>query len=425
MLANSLKAGFGLMQSLELASRELAHPLATDIRRMLQDINVGMQTDEALTQFSYRSGSADLDIVVTAMLIQQSTGGNLAEILETVGHTMRERNRIRGEIKTLTTQQTMTGFIIAGLPLGDRAGDRSGSTPNTSSRSTRHCLARRCWQARPRWRPSAFSSSRKSWRLRSNRCWFYLAAALCSLPHRRARHGADPGEPTSHDARIAGVRGERVDFDFSGKNDGPESAKSRLFSPLATSLGGSLQRLLPVNFVQGIKHKLIMAGEPTTVAGFLLGSLASVATMAFFAVIIVMSGSFSGALTPIVAAFSLILGFFMPKVWLDNRIRARQKLILRSLPDAFDLVTTCVEAGLGLEAALGRVAEKIEGPFGDELMVMLHDVALGRFAAMPYVTSRIALVCRTSRPSSTLSFRRRPWVPALPPCYEYRRTRCA
>ncbi len=76
-----------------------------------------MQTDEALMQFSKRSGSADLDIVVTAMLIQHSTGGNLSEILETVGHTMRERNRIRGEIKTLTTQQTMTGFVIGGLPI--------------------------------------------------------------------------------------------------------------------------------------------------------------------------------------------------------------------------------------------------------------------------------------------------------------------
>lgn len=117
MIANSLKAGFGLMQSLELASRELAHPLATDIQRMLQDINIGMQTDEALANFGQRSGSADLDIVVTAMLIQQSTGGNLGEILETVGHTMRERNRIRGEIKTLTMQQTMTGFIIGGLPI--------------------------------------------------------------------------------------------------------------------------------------------------------------------------------------------------------------------------------------------------------------------------------------------------------------------
>jgi tight adherence protein B len=117
MMSNSLKAGFGLMQSLELVSRELDHPIATDMRRTMQEIQVGSTTEEALLNFSMRSGSADLDIVVTAMLIQQSTGGNLAEILENVGHTMRERIRIRGEIKTLTTQGVMTGFIIGGLPV--------------------------------------------------------------------------------------------------------------------------------------------------------------------------------------------------------------------------------------------------------------------------------------------------------------------
>jgi tight adherence protein B len=117
MMANALKSGFGLMQSMDLVGKELEHPIATEIRRMLQDINVGAATDEALQNMARRSGSADLDIVVTAMLIQQSTGGNLAEILETVAHTMRERIRIRGEIKTLTTQQVMTGFIIGGLPI--------------------------------------------------------------------------------------------------------------------------------------------------------------------------------------------------------------------------------------------------------------------------------------------------------------------
>jgi tight adherence protein B len=117
MLANALKSGFGLMQSMDLVAKELEHPIATDMRRMLQDINVGSSTEDALQAMSERSGSGDLDIVVTAMLIQQSTGGNLAEILDTVSHTMRERIRIRGEIKTLTTQQVMTGFIIGLLPV--------------------------------------------------------------------------------------------------------------------------------------------------------------------------------------------------------------------------------------------------------------------------------------------------------------------
>ncbi len=187
--------------------------------------------------------------------------------------------------------------------------------------------------------------------------------------------GLTQERPHPMSARIAGVRGERVDFDF-GKSE-PDSAKSRLLAPLASSLGGSLQRLLPVNFVQGVRHRLVMAGEPTTLQGFLVGFAASIGCMTAFAVILLTAGSF-GSLAPLIAGFSLILGFFMPKVWLDNRVRMRQKIILKSLPDAFDLVTTCVEAGLGLEAALGRVAEKIAGPFGEELTIVLHDVALGK-----------------------------------------------
>lgn len=116
LISNSIKAGFGLMQSFDMAAKELEHPIATEFKRMLADINVGAATDEALQSMAKRCGSDDLDIVITAMLIQQSTGGNLAEILDNVAHTMRERIRIRGEIKTLTSQQMLTGFVIGGLP---------------------------------------------------------------------------------------------------------------------------------------------------------------------------------------------------------------------------------------------------------------------------------------------------------------------
>jgi len=116
MLSNSLKAGFGLMQSFDLAAKQLEHPIATELRRTLYDINVGSTTEAALLAMAERSGSRDLEIVVTAMLIQQSTGGNLGEILDNVNHTMRERIRIRGEIKTLTSQQMLTGLVIGALP---------------------------------------------------------------------------------------------------------------------------------------------------------------------------------------------------------------------------------------------------------------------------------------------------------------------
>ena len=117
LVANSLKAGFGLLQSLELAAQQLEHPIATELRRTLHDINVGSSTEDALLAFSERASSYDLDIVVTAILIQRSVGGNLAEILDTVAHTMRERARIRGHIKAVTSQQRMTGYILGALPI--------------------------------------------------------------------------------------------------------------------------------------------------------------------------------------------------------------------------------------------------------------------------------------------------------------------
>lgn len=117
MVANSLKSGYGLMQSFEFASRQLPDPLGLEVRRMLREATLGMSGEEALNLLGQRIDSKDMDMVITAINIQRTVGGNLAEILETVANTMRERERIRGEILTLTSQQTMTGIVIGGLPV--------------------------------------------------------------------------------------------------------------------------------------------------------------------------------------------------------------------------------------------------------------------------------------------------------------------
>lgn len=117
IVANSLKAGFGLLQALDSAADQLAHPISTELRRTIHEMNIGSSAEEALVGLSERSDSYDLDIVVTAILVQRTVGGNLGEILDTVAHTMRERIRIRGEIQTLTAQQKLTGFVIGGLPV--------------------------------------------------------------------------------------------------------------------------------------------------------------------------------------------------------------------------------------------------------------------------------------------------------------------
>src|SRR3990172_12617745 len=93
MVANSLKSGYGLMQSFEFSAKQLDPPLATELKRMLRDANLGMAAEDALQAMSERIGSADLDMVLTAINIQRTVGGNLAEILEKVAFTMRERER--------------------------------------------------------------------------------------------------------------------------------------------------------------------------------------------------------------------------------------------------------------------------------------------------------------------------------------------
>lgn len=118
LLANSLKAGFGLLQSLSLAIEQLQHPIATELAQTVHETNVGSSMDEAFLDLGERCESYDLDLVVTAILVQRASGGDLAEILATVAETMRERIRIRGEITTLTAQQKMTGIVIGLLPVG-------------------------------------------------------------------------------------------------------------------------------------------------------------------------------------------------------------------------------------------------------------------------------------------------------------------
>jgi tight adherence protein B len=118
MMASALRAGFGLLQALEAAADQLPAPISHEVRRALRDTARGASVEQSLEALNERVGSSDFDIVVTAILIQRSVGGNLAEILDNVAHTMRERERIRGEINTLTSQQRMTGFILGGVPIG-------------------------------------------------------------------------------------------------------------------------------------------------------------------------------------------------------------------------------------------------------------------------------------------------------------------
>ncbi|MBI5289629.1 MAG: type II secretion system F family protein, partial [Chloroflexi bacterium] len=156
-------------------------------------------------------------------------------------------------------------------------------------------------------------------------------------------------------------------------------ARERLLSPMLHGVTDGVRSLLPTSLLKGVEKQLIYAGEPMTMQGFLtmLVITGSAATGLGLLLVVVMGAKLSLMSLGIVVAMGAV-GFFMPFYLIRSRARQRQHAIIRSLADAFDLITTCVEAGLGLDAALARVAEKVEGPFAQELNRALRDVALGK-----------------------------------------------
>ena len=118
MMANSLRAGYSLLQTMELASRESPEPMCTEFRRVVREVGLGISPQMAMQHMLERVPSEDLDLLVTAINIQHEVGGNLAQILDVMGETIRERVRIKGEIQVLTSQGRISGYIITALPIG-------------------------------------------------------------------------------------------------------------------------------------------------------------------------------------------------------------------------------------------------------------------------------------------------------------------
>lgn len=117
LIANSLRSGFAFVQAVELATKQITPPLADELERFLHDVSLGAPTDVALQQMADRSGSYDLDMMASTIIIQRNTGGNLSEILDNVAETIRERDRLQGEIRALTASQRFTGLILSLYPV--------------------------------------------------------------------------------------------------------------------------------------------------------------------------------------------------------------------------------------------------------------------------------------------------------------------
>jgi len=118
IISSGLRAGFSFPQALQVVVREIEGPLSTEFSRLLRENRLGKPMDDALKDLLERIENDDLELLVTALLIQRQVGGNLAEVLDGISHTIRERVRIKGEIRTMTAEGRMSAIILSALPVG-------------------------------------------------------------------------------------------------------------------------------------------------------------------------------------------------------------------------------------------------------------------------------------------------------------------
>lgn len=114
---NALRSGYSVLQAMEAIAKDAPEPTMTEFQRVVKEVQIGIDMPDALDHLLERIESEDLDLVVTAVNIQREVGGNLAEILETISGTIRERIKLKGEIRVLTSQGRITGYLISFLPI--------------------------------------------------------------------------------------------------------------------------------------------------------------------------------------------------------------------------------------------------------------------------------------------------------------------
>jgi tight adherence protein B len=117
-MSNGLRAGYSVMQAMDSVAKELPAPISEEFLRVVQEMQLGLSMEQALTNMLRRIDSDDLDLMITAVNVQREVGGNLAEILDVISFTIRERVRIKGEIRTLTAQGRASAYVITLLPIG-------------------------------------------------------------------------------------------------------------------------------------------------------------------------------------------------------------------------------------------------------------------------------------------------------------------
>ena len=153
----------------------------------------------------------------------------------------------------------------------------------------------------------------------------------------------------------------------------------RIVRPALEAVSRMSASVLPQSVLADIQKQLLMAGNPMKLNGFVTFWMLCVGIFGGLSLVTLVA--VPGGMGPqklLMPVVFMVLGLMVPRMWLKGKVKAKQKQVLQALPDGLDLITTCVEAGLGLDAAMARVAEKSTGPLADEISRMLRDIAMGK-----------------------------------------------
>jgi len=154
----------------------------------------------------------------------------------------------------------------------------------------------------------------------------------------------------------------------------------RTIKPLAARFSGSVARITSSNFSERTEKRLALAGNPGDMRTADWLGIKAIVAVIVAAVMFILFGLLQGQILTGIAigAVGLGIGYILPEFWLSGRVKKRQKAILLQIPDALDLLTISVRAGLGFDAALGKVVEKLKGPLIDEFRRALAEVRVGK-----------------------------------------------
>jgi tight adherence protein B len=117
LMVNGIRAGYSVMQAMEAVSEEMGPPISVEFGRVVKEVQLGLTLEQALDNMLRRITSDDLDMMITAIKVQREVGGNLAEVLDSISYTIRERVRIKGDIRALTSYGRGAGNLLSALPI--------------------------------------------------------------------------------------------------------------------------------------------------------------------------------------------------------------------------------------------------------------------------------------------------------------------